>query len=213
MSEQFTEQNEIGGLTKHRIEALTDGVFAIAMTLLILEIKVPVLPDPNDHWEMVKALLHLWPKLTSYVLSFFVLGVYWVGHHNQFHYIRRTDRVLLWINILFLMGISAIPFSAALLGEYKQSRIAISIYGLNLIAIGMIVYWHWWYAWRKAHVMVDKVTERTYRLAARRILFAPIGAAVAIGVSFLSPGISVLIYAALLLLYILPGKIDKEWRR
>ena len=75
-----------------------------------------------------------------------VTGVYWVGHHNQFPAIRRTDRALLWITLLFLLGVTGIPFSTALLGAYPDQRIAVAIYGGNLVAIGLVLSLHWWYA-------------------------------------------------------------------
>ncbi len=88
-----------GGLGKTRVEALTDGVFAIAMTLLVFGITIPAVAQDAPAAAFQQKLLELWPKFLTYGISFIVLGIYWVGHHNQFHYIRRTDRMLLWINI------------------------------------------------------------------------------------------------------------------
>lgn len=109
------------GIGKGRIEALADGIFAIAMTLLILEVKVPSLL-PGQLEELPHRLLDLWPKIAAFVISFLVCGVFWVGHHAQLHYVRRADRTFLWLNIAFFLVISAIPFSAALIGEYPGSR-------------------------------------------------------------------------------------------
>jgi uncharacterized membrane protein len=109
------------GIGKGRIEALADGVFAIAMTLLILEVKVPdLLPDQIE--QLPDRLLQLWPNFAAFGISFLICGVYWVGHHAQLHYIRRSDRFFIWLNIVFLMVISAIPFSAALIGEYPRAE-------------------------------------------------------------------------------------------
>jgi uncharacterized membrane protein len=124
-------------LSRNRIEALTDGVFAVAMTLLVLDIKVPELEPPSATAELPLKLLALWPKFLSYLISFVILGVYWVGHHIQLSFIRRADRPLLWINVLFLLWVALVPFSTALLGEYAKTRIAIAVYGANLIAIGL----------------------------------------------------------------------------
>src|SRR5215469_15788500 len=118
-------------LGRNRIEALTDGVFAVAMTLLVLDIRVPEL-QPLATAELPLKLLSLWPKFLSYTISFVILGVYWVGHHVQLSFIRRADRPLLWINILFLLWVALVPFSTALLSEYATTRIAIAIYGANL---------------------------------------------------------------------------------
>ena len=131
-------------LGRNRIEALTDGVFAVAMTLLVLDIKVPELQQPLATAELPLKLVALWPKFLSYTISFVILGVYWVGHHVQLSFIRRADRPLLWINILFLLWVALVPFSTALLSEYSNTRLAIAIYGANLIAIGLTLALHWW---------------------------------------------------------------------
>jgi uncharacterized membrane protein len=114
------ETNGNRGLSKTRIEALTDGIFAIAMTLMVFDIKLPVGPQTTP-WSLRSELIGLWPRFLAYAISFIMLGVYWVGHHNQYHYIRRTDRGFLWINIFFLMGVSLIPFSTGLLGQYPRN--------------------------------------------------------------------------------------------
>jgi hypothetical protein len=91
------DTNLNSGLSKTRIEALTDGIFAIAMTLMVFDIKVPAVAQMNQ-LNLRHELIQLWPRFLAYVISFVMLGVYWVGHHNQYHYIRSTDRPLLWIN-------------------------------------------------------------------------------------------------------------------
>lgn len=195
-------------MTKSRVEALTDGIFAVAMTLLILDVKVPNVLRPAD---LPSHLLALWPKLLSYAVSFLVLGIYWVGHHNQFHLIRRTDRGLLWINILFMMAISFVPFSTALLSAYPAQSIALTIYGANLIAIGLILYWNWYYA-TDGHRLIDSdVSRQVITYAARRILIGPTAFSLAVLVSFFSAPASLLIYALGPLFYLFPGKVDRHW--
>jgi uncharacterized membrane protein len=102
-----TRTFEIG---KNRIEALSDGIFAIVMTLLILEFHVPNLPLNAPNVEVAPALLALWPKFVSYTVTFVSLGYFWVGHHIMYHAIRRADRTLLWLNIFFFMFVSLLPF-------------------------------------------------------------------------------------------------------
>lgn len=91
---------EIG---KSRIEALSDGIFAIVMTLLILEFHVPNLPPNAPNVDVAPALVALWPKFVSYIVTFVSLRFFWVGHHIMYHAIRRADRTLLWLNIFFFM--------------------------------------------------------------------------------------------------------------
>ncbi|MFN8452784.1 MAG: TMEM175 family protein, partial [Anaerolineae bacterium] len=98
-------------ITTARIETLTDGVFAIVMTVLVFDIRVPV-QEQVDQLGLLHALSLLAPNLLSYVITFVILGVFWVGHHNQYFYIRRADRSLLWINIFFMMAVALLPFSA-----------------------------------------------------------------------------------------------------
>ena len=202
-----------GGLATNRLEALVDGVFAVVMTLLVLDITVPSPTKPHAVANLLSNLLALKPTLLSYALSFVIAGIYWVGHHNQFAYIRRTDRPLLWINILFLMCVAFIPFSAALLAAYPGQRIAVIVYGANLIVVGLVLYLHWWYA-TSNHRLVDvDLDPHVMRLATTRILMAPAIYVVAIGLSFVpsvGTAVSIGIYVLVPVLYILPGHIDRH---
>ena len=200
----------VGGLATNRLEALVDGVFAVVMTLLVLDIKVP---HPANPAGLVQALSQLRLTLLSYALSFVIAGVYWVGHHNQFAYIRRTDRPLLWINILFLMCVAFIPFSAALLARYPEQRVAVIVYGANLIVVGLVLYLHWWYATRNHRLVDADLDPHVVRLATTRILMAPVIYVLAIGVSFVpsvGTALSIGIYVLVPVLYILPGHIDRH---
>src|SRR6516162_6347195 len=168
-------------LGRNRIEALTDGVFAVAMTLLVLDIKVPELQQPLARAELPLKLLSLWPKFLSYTISFVILGVYWVGHHVQLSFIRRADRPLLWINISFLLWVALVPFSTALLSEYATTRIAIAIYGANLIAIGLTLALHWWYATTENRHVDPDIDRGLVRGAMYRTLMGPLVYVIAIG--------------------------------
>jgi uncharacterized membrane protein len=200
----------VDALPTTRIEALHDATFAIVMTLLILEFRVP---EVEDHHELVRGLLALWPTAVAYVLTFLNLGVYWVGQHNQFHYIRATDRTLLWINLLFLMLVSGLPFSTALLGRYPQEQLPYLLYGANMIVAGLTMYLHWCYA-TMHHRLTDHDIEDAFVAAIkRRILFAPLIAVIAMAVSFVSLPLSLLIYLILIPYYLLPGKVDRRWKK
>ena len=198
-------------LGRNRIEALTDGVFAVAMTLLVLDIKVPELQQPLATAELPLKLLSLWPKFLSYTISFVILGVYWVGHHVQLSFIRRADRPLLWINILFLLWVALVPFSTALLSEYATTRIAIAIYGANLIAIGLTLALHWWYATTENRHVDPDIDRGLVRGAMYRTLMGPLVYVIAIGLSFFRAEVSLALYALVPMLYILPGRIDIHW--
>jgi len=204
------------GLSTNRVEALVDGVFAVAMTLLILTIAVPREPSGLSSQELSRHLRHdlyaLRFTALSYAISFVVAAVYWVGHHNQFAVIRRTNRVLIWINILFLMGVTGIPFSTALLGAYPDQQIAVVIYGGNLIVIGLVLYGHWRYATTNQRLTERDLDPLLVRRAARRILMGPSAYLVAIGLSFFSTAASIAIYALVPVYFILPGRVDRHLR-
>jgi uncharacterized membrane protein len=101
------------GLSPARVTAFSDGVFAVAITLLVLSLQPPQLSDAVAAHHLARAVLDLWPKLLSYMLSFVIVGIYWVSHHNTFALFRRVDRALLWINLLFLMCVAFVPLPAA----------------------------------------------------------------------------------------------------
>jgi len=201
-------EQDTRGLSKSRVEALTDGIFAVAMTLLILDVKVPLVSHTED---LPRELLALWPRLVSYAISFVMLGIYWVGHHNQFHLIRRTNRTLLWINILFMMTICFVPFSAALLSAYATQPLALAVYGVNLVTIGLILYGHWSYA-TFGHRLVDRdLDNRVIRFASRRILIGPVVFSLASVLSFVSATASLILLMLAPLVYLFPGKVDRHW--
>jgi uncharacterized membrane protein len=129
-----------------RLIFFSDAIFAIVMTLLILEIRAPdnVPPDvaatevPNLVWA-------LWPKFFSYVLSFLVIGTYWIAHHQTFRYVRSYNRTLLWLNLVFLLSISFIPFPTDLLGEYGELRFSVIFYAASLGMARLLLAVVWWY--------------------------------------------------------------------
>jgi len=112
-----------------RIEAFSDGVFAIIITLLVLEIHVPQVQDKNISAALEHSLLAMTPKFLSYILSFVLVCIWWVAHHHLFHILKRSDRGLLWLNSLFLLWLAFIPFPTALMGDFPGARIAVMGYG------------------------------------------------------------------------------------
>ncbi|MFE5588155.1 TMEM175 family protein [Kitasatospora sp. NPDC056531] len=119
-----------------RVEAFSDGVFAIAITLLILDIKVPKVGENGSLWQ---ALGQQWPSYAAYVVSFLVIGIMWVNHHQVFSYVARVDRPLMFLNLLMLMVVAAVPWPTAMLAEYlredRASHTAAAIYSLVMVAI------------------------------------------------------------------------------
>ncbi len=188
----------IAGLTTERITAFSDGVFSIAITLLVLNLRVPIFPSnvPSSKLsgDLRDQLLRQWPSLLSYILSFVIVGIYWVAHHNMFHYIKRSDRPFLWINILLLMCVAFIPFPAGLLGQYPTQSISVIIYASSLILTNLMLSLLWWYA-TSNHRLVDQDTDPHFvRTVNRRNMTAPVVYLVSIGLSFLSPLASLIVF-------------------
>lgn len=197
-----------GGLAKNRIESLCDCVFSIVMTLLILDIRIPQMPPEQAHALLPETLALLWPKIVSMVVSFIVLGVYWVGHHTQFHQIRRMNRTALWLNIFFMLTIAFIPFSASLIGQYPQEQIVVLVYGFNHMLAGSLIYAHWVYATRKHRLVDPDIPPLLVKAIKSRIALGLLVTLIAMGVSFVNPFISILLYIGIALFYLLPGRVD-----
>jgi len=195
---------EIG---KNRIEALSDGIFAIVMTLLILEFHVPNLPPNSSNVEVAPALFALWPKFVSYLVTFVSLGFFWVGHHIMYHAIRRADRTLLWLNICFFMFVSLLPFSTSVLNAFPQAFVAPFFFGANLAIIGWILFFQWQYANSQPDMLANFVSVEYRKRVRSRMLIVPVATTLTVFVCFWSVGISLTIYLLLLPLYMLPGKL------
>jgi uncharacterized membrane protein len=164
--------NRLAGQRLHRIEGLSDGVFAIAMTLLVLELRIPmdrVIHTEKELWEM---FLDLKIELLTYFLSFMTLGIFWVGHSVQFQYIARSDRNLFWINIFLLMVVSLIPFTTSFLSRHIEFKLAIIIYWLNILLFGIIVYLHWDYVMRHNYAEADVPIPTVDKAIRKRIIVA-----------------------------------------
>lgn len=165
-----------------RIEALSDGVFSITMTLLILDIQIPSLPGGVD--PDISELLGVLPKLENYFISFLVLGLFWVRQQMHFKVIREADRNLMWINIFFLMFIAIIPLSNSLLFEYDDTPISMQLYCANVIILSMIMLYQWHYA-IKGHRLVDPAYSMEALKKIRKVnLMMPLMFVVTFGLSF-----------------------------
>ena len=166
MSKNKSEPHEVPKETG-RIEAFSDGVIGIALTLLVLEIRVP--RDLPQGVSLASALLNQWPSYMAFLTSFTTVGLMWINHHNMFKYIRRVDNPLLILNTILLMGISLVPFQTALLAEYLQkpeAQTAAIVYGGMFTVIGFLFFLFWRYASR--HLLVPDITPHTLRIINRR---------------------------------------------
>jgi uncharacterized membrane protein len=140
--------NQIANRSLERIGALSDGLFAIAMTLIVLEIQVPALPKGSTDGDLASALVTLVPRFVTYGLSFLTLGIFWNGQQTQLSYIDRGNRDLAWLELLFLAVIALFPFSTSLLAENIDLRLALGLYWLNIFVSGAALFGIWAYVER-----------------------------------------------------------------
>jgi len=164
-----TTYNRIAGQSVERLAALSDGVFAVAMTLLVLDLRAPAAEAIHSEQGLSAALGALAPKLVMYVMSFMTLGIFWVGQQSQLNHLARSDRGLSWIHLLFLFAVSVTPFSTTLLAEFSRYRIAMLIYWLNLLLLGASLYFSWVCAWHSGLVKDD--LPKDVSTAIRRRIF------------------------------------------
>lgn len=198
---------EIG---KNRIEALSDGIFAIVMTLLILELRVPSLPFTAPNVEVAPALFALWPKFANYLVTFLSLGVFWVGHHMMYHTVRRANRTLLWLNIFFFMFVSLLPFSTSVLNAFPRAFVAPFFFGANLALIGWLLFFQWTYANSQPGMLADFVSAEDRATIGSRVLIVPVAITLTVLICFWRVGVSLAIYLLLLPLYMLPGRFERK---
>jgi uncharacterized membrane protein len=198
-------------ISKSRLEALTDGMFAIVMTLLVLEITVPQISSHEPdvvRAELSKRLLDLWPKIfRGYVISFIILAIYWRAHHRQFHYITHSDGVLVWTNIMFLMAVSFLPFSTSLLGEFIDQQISVFIYGSNSIIIAFLLYIQWRYATDHYRLVDKNLDPNIIRRLPGRVLIGILAYLFAMGVSFINIQYGVFLFTLIVIPAVLPNRI------
>lgn len=164
--------NRIAGQSLERIAALSDGVFAIAMTLIVLDIRIAQPGQVHTERDLWLALVALGPKLLMYLVSFMTLGIFWVGQQTQLNLFARSDRTLSWIHIAFLAAVAITPFSTMVLGQFITFRVALGVYWLNIVALGATLLWSWSYAMARGLGKPDAVDEATSHAMIRRIVVA-----------------------------------------
>jgi uncharacterized membrane protein len=181
-----------------RVLTLSDGVFAIVITLLVLEIHVP---DLAQGQTLRDALREVRPSFIAFLISFVVVAIAWAGHRDLFALIRRTSRALVWLNILYLLPLSILPFGASLIARFDEEPVALEMYGILLVAIEVTRLAIWWYATGRSYLLVAPVSER-FRRAGVIIAAGPAFAyALAFVLASDAPTASLLIYGIVPILY------------
>ena len=182
------------GLGLERLAFFSDAVIAIAITLLVLELRLPEMG--NSHGDVLVQLRQLTPKLVSYIVSFGVIGLYWEAHHRTFRHVRRYDRGFLWINLLFLFFLAFLPFPTALLGDYFPLRSVVVLYATTVAVIGVVRTALWHYATHQRRLVDGNLAASLIRAETWRAASVP-------AIFLLSMGIAIIDSRAAMLCWLL----------
>ncbi len=193
-----------------RVEAFSDAVMAIVMTLMAVELLQ--VPSPGEGEELIEALGHEWPAYLAYTISFLIVGQVWITHHNMWRYIARVDQVLLFMNLMLLMFVAVIPFGAALqaenlTGNSTEQRLTAAIYVGAILGEALFFSLSWRWACHR-ELLVDEMDHALAKAIARRYLIGPALYLVAFATVFINPVLSLVLYCLLIFVYVFPGAGD-----
>jgi uncharacterized membrane protein len=178
-----------------RLDQLSDGIFAIVMTILVFEIRIPALPGYIGNNELWTAIEKLVPVLLAYILSFALLYTYWRAHHFFISiYAKNIDSLLTNINALFFMLISLVPFSSRILGDYPNNELGIIIFGVHIILIGLCLFWMRSYVLYSEHIKNPEITKREIHGSTVRTLVPVVFALIAMPLAFYSIKLSIVLF-------------------
>jgi uncharacterized membrane protein len=191
-----------------RLEAFSDGVIAIAITLLVIEIHVPSVGETDDGRHLWSHLWDLWPSYVGYLISFVVIGIMWANHHNIFRYIARVDHYLILINTLLLLFICFVPFTTGVLAEYlghEGGKTATIVYTGWFFVTALVYNLLWRYAATGRRLIDPEADDGAAEAVTRRFNYGPPSYGLAFAVAFVYPPASLVILGLLALLYALPS--------
>jgi len=197
------------GLGKYRIEALADGIFAVAMTLLVLDIKSPENRNFEKAGDLVTYLAALEHSFAMYVISFFVLAIFWIAHHVLFHFVRQVNRRLIWLNIAFLLLVTFVPFSTDLLGDHGHLTLPALVYGANLLALGSLLVFQLRYLVANPELAAADFSPVVVAHMGRDIKLLAAVPLASMAVSLVSPRTGMYLYLLLAIPTFAPSRLDR----
>jgi uncharacterized membrane protein len=172
----MSNYDHVAGRSVERLAALSDGIFGVGMTLLVLDLRPPLIEVIHGEHGLASALVSILPQLVMYMMSFLTLCIFWVGQQTQLNHLERSDRHLTWINLAFLFAVTLLPFSTKLLAEFYAFRTALLEYWFNILLLGAGLYSTWGYAFRhsllKADMPADVPAVVCRRIVAAQSLYA-----------------------------------------
>jgi uncharacterized membrane protein len=206
-SAMSTTYDRIAGQSVERLAALSDGLFGVAMTLLLLEVQPPAHPKTFSEADLIHALANLAPDLLIYLMSFLTLGIFWIGQQTQLNHLERSERTLTWLHLFFLFAVTIVPFSTRLLEEFINYRTALLAYWANIFVLGLLLYFCWGRAVRAKLLKAD-LSVGVQAAICRRIMIAQGLYAVGALMCFVHPYVSIAFIVLVQLNYVLA---PAEW--
>ncbi len=209
----MTEEDESVNRVEHRLDrtlAISDGVFAFAVTLLVLDLVVPSLSPGASSADLWQALTKEYVGFLSYILSFLIAGVWWNAHHRNFDRIRSSDSALRWLNLLFLLWIALLPFFTKILDQYINLQLGVVLYATDQAAAGIFMTLIWIYASHN-HRLIDKsMKESEIKSITFRNVIAPIVFFVSMGISFVSLTLAVIIWYGMIPVLLIARRLERR---
>jgi uncharacterized membrane protein len=200
-------------LPVNRLEAFSDGVIAIVITLMIFQIKIPTIAGNATSAEIWNSWFNILPSLIVYVLSFVMVGVLWVNHHQFFHQLKNIDRHLLWYNLHLLFWMCIIPIPTAFLGQHFQKPEATALYGFNLFMTAVAFALMREYVNKSEHLLIDNLSSALRKKLRRKILTTVVLYFISIFAGYISTYISIGIFLLVIVMYFMPQNIVVETKK
>ncbi len=197
-------RNALIWMRPDRIRSLMDGIFAFAMTLLVLNL---ILPDPSNlppETQLHNMLLGQMQSFFNYALSFLLLAIFWMIHSQQIHILKKTDFKHIWLNMIILLFVVLVPFSTSLMSDYSDDTLANLAFAFNMFIIGVLYYFNWHYAIGKKNLIADDVDVKRVKLARKRSLLTPLVSVLAVVLAFVAPEYTGLAYLLIPILRFTP---------
>jgi uncharacterized membrane protein len=200
---QEDESGKTRGYRVDRVLALSDGVFAFAVTLLVLDLVVPSLSQSASSTDLWQGLTKEYISFINYILSFFIAAIWWNSHHRNFEHIRDSNTTLRMLNMFFLIWIALLPFFTKILDQYHNLQLSVALYATDQAAAGFFLTIIWLYASRNNHMIDKNMTKREIRWGTLRNIIVPIYFIISIGISFIDTGLASFSWYGLIPIFII----------
>ncbi len=181
-------------ISKNRLEALVDGIFAFAMTLLVTGLVIPHLSKTEAEAKLAISIAEMRSEFISFLVAFFVLASFWLMHNRQFHYVRRVDSGIMRITLFILACVVLMPFTTNISGDYSDVQVAVDLFHVNMFSLGLFFLIHWWYLTRNPDITSVAISSRDASNGMYRSLITPVISALGFVLSFISPSWSMATY-------------------